>query len=297
MGYLLLLLATIGWSCVGVLVKTASTMVDSSVITFSRFFFGVIFLGILLLVKDRRIRLRSGLKWIWFGAAGKSANYIFENIALTIGYSYGNILVQPVQTVTLLIAGSILFKDKISKRGWIAAALCVIGVIVIGWNGLPFHALMTGGALTTLLFTLAGIGAAVHVLSSRMLAKTMDSGNMNFSVFFWSSLLVSIPLPFQSQAVTGPITFWAFGALVLLGVITGLSFYWLAEAMKRVSFVVVALIGNCSVLFSILWAYLFFREPITVYVVCGTLVFLAGFICLNIPILRPAAKVKTTTEV
>jgi drug/metabolite transporter (DMT)-like permease len=296
LGYALLLLATLAWSFVGVLVKSASTMVDSSIITFSRFFFGVIFLGIFLLIKDRRIRLRTGLKWIWLGAVGKSANYIFENFAITIGYAYGNILVQPVQTVTLLVVASLLFKERVTVRGWLAATLCVIGVIVIGWNGLPLYELMKGSGLTTLLFAMAGIGAAVHVLSQRLLVRTMDSGNMNFSVFFWSSLLVAIPLPIQSQGFTGTVTLWAWVALILLGVITGLSFYWFAEAMKRVPFAVVAIVGNSSVLFTILWSYLFYQEPISGYVIGGTFLFIVGFLLLNFPVPRLASNKETATD-
>ncbi|WJH35849.1 hypothetical protein N6H14_07975 [Paenibacillus sp. CC-CFT747] len=46
--------------------------------------------------------------------------------------------------------------------------------------------------------------------------------------------------------------------------------------------------SNSSVLFSILWSYLIFHEPITLYVVTGTLVFLAGFLLLNLPGRRQA---------
>ncbi|WP_349292461.1 DMT family transporter [Paenibacillus sp. ATY16] len=279
--YLFLFLATLAWSFVGVLVKTASTMVDSSIISFCRFFFGVLVLGIYLLMKDGKIEFRYRMKWLWFGAAGKSANYIFENVALMIGYSYGNILVQPVQTVVLLLAGSFVFKEKVTRAGWISAALCVVGVIVVGWNGVPLDKLLGSSGLTTVLFTLAGIGAAVHVMSQRMLVKTMGNGNMNFSVFLIATLMVSIPIPFQSEGFTGVSTAGAWLALVCLGVITGLSFFWFAEAMKRVPFAVVAIVGNSSVLFSILWAYIFFRDPITSYIIIGTLIFVAGFLLLN----------------
>lgn len=169
--------------------------------------------------------MRLGLKWIWIGAIGKALNYIFENIAIHIGYSYGNILVQPVQTVVLLLAAALLFKDKITKRSWVAAVLCIIGVIIVGWNGVPLHELLNGGGITTILFILAGIGAAVHVLSQRMLIQTMDNGNMNVSIFIISTCLVTLPIPFQSEGFVGPVTVWAWGALLLLGLITGFSFY------------------------------------------------------------------------
>ncbi|GAA3403374.1 DMT family transporter [Paenibacillus hodogayensis] len=290
MGYVLLLLATLAWSFVGVLVKSASAMVDNSLITFSRFFFGVVFLGIFILIKEKRLRPRFSLKWIWIGAAGKGANYIFENLAITLGYAYGNILVQPVQTAALLIAAGLLFKEPVSRQGWSAAALCMLGVLVIGWNGLPARELLSGSGLTTLLFTFAGIGAAIHVLSQRILLKSMDSGNMNLSVFMVSTLLVALPIPFEPHQITGPVTVWGITTLVVLGVITGLSFLWFAEAIKRVSFAVVAVVGNSSVLFSILWSYLFFHEPITGYVLTGTFIFLAGFVLLNVPYGKKTAK-------
>ena len=166
--------------------------------------------------------------------------FAIANIAIKIGYSYGNILVQPVQTVVLLFAAGLLFKEKISKRGWISAAFCVAGVIVVGWNGTPLGELASGSGLTTLLFTLSGIGAAVHVLSQRMLLETIDNGNMNLSIFAMSAIIVAVPIPIQSDGFTGPITVSAWGALVLLGVITGLSFFWFAEGIKRVPFAVVA---------------------------------------------------------
>jgi len=293
LSYILLLLATLAWSFVGVLVKTASTMVDSAIISLARFFFGVIFLGIYLYIRDGRLQIHLGMKWIWIGAIGKSVNYAFENIALKIGYSYGNILVQPVQTVVLLFAAGLLFKEKISPRGWIAAAFCVAGVIVVGWNGTPLGELAEGSGLTTLLFTLAGIGAAVHVLSQRMLLKSMDNGNMNLSVFLLSTVIVAAPIPIQSHGFIGPVSAWAWGALVLLGIITGLSFFWFAEAIKRVPFTVVAIVGNCTVLFAIVWSYLFFRDPITIYVIGGTLIFVIGFLVLNFS--KPEHKEKPAT--
>lgn len=290
MGYILLLLATLAWSFVGVLVKTASTMVDSTMITFARFFFGVVFLGIFLFIRDGKIRLSVGLKWIWIGAIGKAVNYTFENIAIKIGYSYGNILVQPVQTVVLLIAAWLMFKEKISPRGWIAAAFCIAGVLVVGWNGTPMSELMEGSGLTSLLFTLAGIGAAIHILSQRKLLEKMDNGNMNLSVFFVSTLVVTAPIPIQSEGIIGPVTAWAIGAMVLLGIITGLSFFWFAEAIKRVPFAVIAIVSNSAVLFTLLWSYLFFQEPITLYLMAGTVIFIAGILLLNFPLQRRSAK-------
>ncbi|GAA4833694.1 hypothetical protein GCM10023310_08900 [Paenibacillus vulneris] len=283
MGYFLLFLATLSWSFVGILVKTASGMVDSTTITFARFALGIVFLGILLLLKDGRIKLRGNMKWIWLGALGKSCNYFFENLALSIGYSYGNILVGPIQTVILLLVSAFYFKERVSARGWAAAGLCIGGVLMISWNGLPLHQMLASNGLTTVLFIFSAVGTTFHVLSQKMLIQSMDAENMNFSVFFWCSLLMALPLPVQAHA-TGPVNGWAIAALLGLGLITGLSFNWFAQALKRVSFAVAVIVSNSGVLFTIAWSYLFFHDPITVYIIGGAGVFMAGLLLLNWPL-------------
>lgn len=283
MGYVLLLLATLSWSFVGILVKAASTMVDSTTITFARFSIGVVFLGLFLLMKRRGLPLQFRMKWIWLGAIGKAVNYFFENLGLSIGYSYGYILVTPVSTVALLLASVFLFKERITIRGKIASAMCVIGVFIISWNGKPLEQLFGGNSITTLLFIIAGIGATFHVLSQKMLIKAMDPGTMNFSVFFWASLVMLLPLPWQFE-FQGNVSFTAIGALILLGLITGTSFYWFSQGLARVPFSVAVIVSNTSVLFAILWSFLFYRDPITWYILGGALLFSAGLVVLNLPV-------------
>lgn len=298
MGYVLLLLATLSWSFVGILVKSTTGFVDSTTIAFARFALGIVFLGGLLLLKDHALKLRFNMRWIWIGAAGKCCNYLFENIALSIGYSYGNILIGPIQTVILLILSAFWFKEHVSVRGWIAAALCIAGVLLISWNGLSLSELFQGGMVTTLLYGLAALGTAFHVLSQKVLVKEMDAGNMNFSVFLVCTVLLMLPLPW-TFSWSGEFSGYGLLALVLLGVITGLSFYWFSMALKLVSFPVAVIVSNSWVLFSILWSYLFYRDPITVYVIGGGALFVAGLILLNLPLRsaveRPSVR-KTANE-
>lgn len=283
LGYIMLLLATLAWSFVGILVTTASTTFDTTIITFSRFAIGIIFLGILLLLKDGRIKIRGNLKWIWIGAIGKSCSYYFENIAIAKGYAYGGILIPPIQTVVLLLVSTLILKDHVHKKGWVAAILCIIGVLFISWNGQSLSLFLESDAQITLFFAIAAVGSAVHVLSQKMLIKHMDTGNMNFSIFLWCSLIMALPLPIQSHGLIGPSSGLAWLSIILLGLITGLSFYCFTEAVRRVPFPMLVIISNSSVLFMILWSYLFFREPITLYILVGAFTFIVGLIILNLP--------------
>jgi drug/metabolite transporter (DMT)-like permease len=282
MGIILVFIAALMWSFVGILVKIASTMVSSSIISVARFLFGVIFLGVILLIRDRKISVHWKSKWIWIGAIAKSCNYIVENIAISRGYAYGNILVMPIQALFLIIVSAVYFKEKIEGRHWLAILLCILGVFLVSWNGLPMDVFFKTNVITTLLFTLTAIACGFHTLSQKVLIQSMDSGHMNFSVFLWSIILTALPTSFSFH-LTGSFSVWAILALVALGLITGVSFYIYANALKRVSFVVAVILSNSSVLFTLLWSRLFYHEPITTYIVSGALLFLFGVILLNLP--------------
>lgn len=282
------------WSFVGILVKMASGMADNSVITFARFAFGIVFLGFFMKWKRNGFKLRFGLKWVWIGALGKSCNYLFENLAISIGYSYGNILVSPIQTILLLFISAVFLKEHITPRGWIAAVSCVIGVLLISWNGMSLSSLLEGDIWTTGLYALSAVGVAFHVLSQKMLIREMDAGNMNFSIFLLCTLLMALPLPFGAEWPDS-IYLPGLGALMALGLITGLSFYWFAQALKTVPFAVAAIVSNCSILFTVLWSHLVYHDPVTVYLLAGVAICMAGLLLLNLP-LRQAKGNATMTN-
>lgn len=281
MGLLLLVLATLMWSFVGILVKTASFMVDSWVVTFCRFFFGIVFLGIWLYWKEGKLTLLWKSGWIWFGAIGKTCNYIFENIAISIGYAYGNILVMPLQTIFLLAVSILYFKEKVRGVHWLATALCMAGVVLVSWNGEPPDEIFGLNMTISSLFVLAAAGAGAHVFAQKMMIDRYKNGEMNFSMFAIASMLTFLPLPFAGD-MTGEFRFVSLVSLVLLGFITGASFVITAAALKMVPLSVTSIVMNMSVLFTLLWSWLFFREPITGYVMAGACLFVAGMLVLNL---------------
>ncbi len=282
MEYMIMFFIIFIWSFVGILVKTASLFVSSSVISFSRFFFGIIFLAVLLYIRDKKITIYWKYNWIWYGAIGKSLNYIFENIAISMGFAYGNIIVGPIQAMLLIMVSAFYFKEEISRRSWVATIMCVLGVILVSWNGLPLHDLFKDHLIVTLLFVLSAIGAGIHFLSQKILINSMDSAIMNFSVFSISTVITAAPLP-VTFAWKGSFSLLALLALVFLGFATGITFYLYANVLKKIPFLVAVIVSNSGILFTLLWAHLFFNEPITHYIISGASMFIVGMILLNIP--------------
>ena len=293
MTYLLLAIVIIMWSTVGILVKIAGTMVDSNMITFCRFFFGILFLGILLLIKDGKIRVIWRSQWIWFAVIGKTTNYVFENLALSMGSAYTNIVVMPIQAIFLASVATFFLKEKMNFKKGLALVLCIVGVTLVGGKGASLEAFLSDGILPLILFTLSAIGAGLFVLGQKVLADKMDAANMNFSVFLISSLFTALPLPFTKNMIGS----WSMGAmlaLIALGLITGISFYINSIILQRLPLLVAGIFGNTSVLFTLVWVKLFFNETINSYVIIGAIVFVTGIIILNLP--NPK-KIENTIEI
>ncbi len=282
MHYVFLVAAPLMWSFVGILVKIASTTFSSSVVSLSRFLFGTLFLGILLLVRDGRIRINWRSPWIWMGALAKSMNYITENIALRMGEASGNMVVPPLQAIFIAMMATLFFREKMTPTKGIAVVLCMSGSMLISLRGQPLAIFFMTGLVPLLLFVLSAIGSGIHVISQKKLMAHMESANMNFSVFLLSTLVTLVPVPFNME-VTGPVTAGPVLALVGLGFITGISFMMYAIALKKVSLLPATLVGNSAVLFILLWAGLLYGETINSPMILGALVMVVGLVLINLP--------------
>lgn len=283
--YIQMLSVVVMWSIVGPLVKCASASYGSGVITLSRFIFGAIFLAILLLVRDGRVRFDWKNKWILVGVAGKCLNYLTENIALTRGYSYGNVIILPMMAVILAVISVIWFKEKLSPLKVSAIMFCITGVSMLTWKSSPSEP-SSFGLVNMLLFSISAIGAAIHIFSQKVLVADMDSGVMNFTVFSASSVVCLVLLPLEPQPVIAHGLF-AFSSLIGLGFITGISFFLYVNALKSVPLIAATLMSNSSALMTLLWSRLLFDEPMTALTGIGTVVFIVGIVLVNIPDRRP----------
>ncbi|HZG58002.1 DMT family transporter [Paenibacillus sp.] len=279
---LYLLIATLSWSFVGVLVKLAALQFDSYTITFARFAVGAAALAVIIAIGRKSPRPAAFHRWIWIGALGKAGNYLFENIAITIGYAYGNVLVQPIQTIALLVAGLFLFKDRLTTKSWISAAVVLTGVLLITLNGRSIYETIATQGWITLLFVFSGIGAALHFLSQKMLLDSMGDLPMNYSIFFWASMLTAAPLPFAADWSPAFVP-GAWLAAAALGLITGISFLMLSKALRTVKFSIAVIVSNMAALFTVLWSGVLLNEPITGYIVFGAVTVVAGMTMLNWP--------------
>ncbi|MDO4483466.1 MAG: DMT family transporter [Clostridia bacterium] len=291
MGYFYLVCVSVLFSFGGTFAKLLKPYLSSNYITFFRFAVGVLFLLALKLVLRQGFRrdffqsLKKCGKWIVIGAAAKTLAYLTENYALLRGPSYGNIITQPAQAVFITIVSYMLFREKITRKKLLCMALCLMGVLLISWNGRPMETFFRENLLLLVLFIISGMCAGAHVLAQKMVADRMDNVDSNLSMFVLAaamSALFLIPdaaangLPDMRMDIMGIVGLLGFGFN------TGIGFYLNAKAIPLVPLFMVPIIQSMMVIYAIIWGALFFGEAITGYVIGGTAIFMVGLVALQL---------------
>ncbi len=287
MGYLYLLLVAFLFSFSGTCAKIIGPYFSSEYISFFRFVFGVFFLLLLKFItkhhfaNDFKAQFKKVGIWLFFGAAGKEISYLAENYGLTHGVSYGNILAQPVQLLFIVFVSVVVFKEKLTKRKALFIIPCVLGTLLVSWNGGALSDYLSGDAALLLLYVVSGIGAACHIIAQKKVADSMDIIDSNLTLFMMAACLAFFPIikPTMNGALIGvKPSLMCILAMLLFGFNTGIGFYFNAKAIPLVPFYMVPIIQSFMVFFSLTWGILFFHEHITVYVIAGALMFVTGII-------------------
>ena len=154
-----------------------------------------------------------------------------------------------------------------------------IFITVVGTFG---HLVVAGMAA----FVLAGIGAAGFSISQKARIREMDIVEMNESMFIFgwlTTLLVLIP---TAPHATGAVNISGTISMLLLGIITCVGFLLQAAGIRTVPLLIATIIQSSSTVLTILWGVLFYHDPISRYVVLGTVFFMTGIVLVNLPAMK-----------
>ena len=261
------------------MIKASGTMVSPMMLSFLRFAIGVCLLLAIQGVKTGRLSLQLAGGWIVAGGILKAVHYLGENYGVMRGFSYGGIIVWPIQTLVILVVSVTVFREKLTRRMMLGTAMCLSGIALVTWNGAPYEVFIQANASTFLAFLLAGIGAAGFFIAQKRLVEKMEIVRMNVSMFLYGMLTTLLVLPVTSARIPhirGAANIPGALSIFLLGAITCVGFLLQAAAIRKVPMVLATIIQSCTVILSILWGVLFYGDPLSGYVIAGTAIFLVG---------------------
>ena len=286
MGYFYLILQALIFSFGGLMIKSVGTMLSPFLTSCLRFTIGIAMLFLIQRVRTGKLRLTLTDRVILIGGVCKALHYLAENFGVMRGFSYGGVLVWPVQTVVVFLVSKIVDKEKTGLRTLAGTILCVAGVITISWNGASLSLFPGSSGITMAAFVLAGIGAAGFSISQKAKIRKMDIVEMNASMFTFgwlTTLLVLIP---TAPHVTGAVNMSGTISMLLLGIITCVGFLLQAAGIRTVPLLIATIIQSSSTVLTILWGVLIYHDPISRYIVLGTVFFMTGIVLVNLPAMK-----------
>ena len=281
-GYLLLILQAVIFSFGGLMIKSVGTMFSPFLTSCLRFMIGIGILLAIQKIRDGHIHLTLLRKVIVIGGVCKAIHYLGENFGVMRGFSYGGVLVWPVQTIVVFLISVFLYKERTTLRTAAGTLLCILGIGMISWNGAPLSVFLESGFVTMTAFILAGIGAAGFSLAQKKMVMNMELTEMNTSMFifgWFTTLFVLVP---TGPHMTGRASFPAIACILLLGGITCIGFLLQGAALKTVPILIATIIQSSTVILTILWGVLFYGDPLSTCIIAGTVLFLAGILAVNL---------------
>ena len=286
MGYFYLILQALIFSFGGLMIKSVGTMLSPFLTSCLRFTIGIAMLFLIQRIRTGRIRLTLTDRVILIGGVCKALHYLAENFGVMRGFSYGGVLVWPVQTIVVFLVSTLVYREKTGLRTLAGTILCVAGVITISWNGASLSVFLGNSGIIMAAFVLAGIGAAGFSISQKARIREMDIVEMNASMFTFgwlTTLLVLIP---TVPHATGAVNISGTISMLLLGIITCVGFLLQAAGIRTVPLLIATIIQSSSTVLTILWGVLIYHDPISRYVVLGTVFFMTGIVLVNLSAMK-----------
>ena len=212
------------------------------------------------------------------GLAGLSGLFLalhFASWIASLDYTSVANSVVLVNTIPLWVAlmAPFLTHDRVGRKTFLSAAVCVAGAVVIGWEG----ASIRGHALRgDLLAVVGAIAAAVYIVLGRRLRARL-SLLAYATVCYGSATIVLWLLVFMLRLPVcgfGSQTWWAFLGMAVISQIAGHTSYNWALKWFSTTIVAVSLLGEP--VGSTILAYFLFGEGLTPMMLAGSVLILAG---------------------
>ncbi|MBT3274694.1 MAG: DMT family transporter [Spirochaetales bacterium] len=270
------------WSFTPVMVKIALQFIDPFTLSFLR-----LIQGLALVVLLHRIRTGSFRKmyrfepWIILGGFGIAVNYVLFVVALNFTTaSMGGLVIQ-FQFVTLAALAWIVLKEPFHIRKLAAVLVIVSGVsLVFFYRQAASELIHPEYVFGNVCMLIAGLGWGVYALSGKAVSHRKTNFEMLIPMFSMAAL-VSLAASLIGFEYRAPITWQGITSIIILGTgVTGIGFLFLSTSLRRLNASLVGGITSVTPLFNILVSHRILGEPLSLTLVIGAVICIAGLVAL-----------------
>jgi drug/metabolite transporter (DMT)-like permease len=289
-GILLALLGAICFSTKAIFVKLAyrDTNIDAITLLAWRMIFSVpFFVGAAFISSSKTDNVKFTTKqWLYIALIGCLGYYI-SSLLDFLGLQYVSAgierLILFIYPTLVLLMSSFIFKQKIKPLQWLALIITYFGLATAFFGEVDFNSSQKQNFVlgSVLIFICAFTYAAYIVGSGRLIPKV---GASKFNSYAMSFASVGVLLHF---AILGNVSLLRLPTLVyvysfLMAIFsTVIPSYLVTASINRIGSDNAAIVGSVGPVSTILLAYFFLSEEITVWQIVGTTLILAGVLIIG----------------
>jgi DME family drug/metabolite transporter len=281
-GYLLILLASFGWSMAGVFVTwiMAAGQVGGVTLAFWRDGGAMVCLLAALGLRRRsvlRIRWRD-LGWLFAaGGLGIGVFHALWNLSIAANGVAVAGAITHTSAAFAAVGARILWREPLSRLKRWSLALAVTGAALVFGVDRLFQVRVTFGSL------LVAFGAALAYSAYGLFCKGVSARLHPLTVTTWGFVFATLVLlPFQRwnslPAMPAPSLWPSYAALVLVSTILAFTAY--AAGLRQVSVSTASILSTSAVIFQQVWAYLLLGERLQPLQFAGVALVLGSVILL-----------------
>jgi len=277
-GVLLALLSAALWGLTPVVTKGALTGFTPEFLSFVRLAVAAI---IFRALAGRDARWFVSDSWIWLAGAGLGADFILYNYGMQFTAANVAGLVINIELLSTIAFAMWILGERFNARRVAGGAITIAGVLIVSLDGLDFSDVTRRDRVFgNILVMLAGISWSLFAVAQRRttFGKTLYA---RLTPIFSVAALFAAPLMLRPgvwsiKPAISPVLM--FIVLTVFG--TGVVYWVYARAQEMIDVSVLSILLCTIPVFAVGFAYLLLEEPVTLQLVTGGMVILAGIVLI-----------------
>ncbi|CAN1211507.1 DMT family transporter [Tumidithrix helvetica PCC 7403] len=292
LGLGLSLLTVFLWGFLAVVLKIVLQVLDAYTVTWFRFLFAFLCLGIYLATKQELPKLRQlGLPFLGLLAIATlclATNYILFLLGLEqTSPNNAQILIQLAPV--LLGFGSLwLFKERYNRQQWVGVTVLILGMVLFSHEQIRTLVTTLDSYLWgNFLLVVAAIAWAIYGLAQKQLLQKLPSASVMLCVYGGSSLLFApLASPARLLAIEplymGLLLFCALNTLIAYGAFAAALEHWDASRVSAVLTLTPLVTLGASEAVTLFFPALLATRTLTITALCGAILVVAGSLAISL---------------
>jgi drug/metabolite transporter (DMT)-like permease len=288
-GVLIALLGAVCFSTKAIFVKLAyrETSIDAVPLLALRMLFSLpffIFSAIVSSAKSTNVKF-TFRQWVYVAFIGCLGYYI-SSLLDFVGLQYVSAgierLILFIYPTLVLLMSSLIFKEKISGKQWLAVAITYVGLFLAFFGEVTFEGQDSDFYFGALMIFACAFTYAAYIVGSGRIIPAVGAAKFNSYAMSFACAGVLIHFFITSDETLLNLPGEAYGYSIAMALLsTVIPSYLVTEGIKRIGSDNAAIVGSIGPVSTIIQANIFLYEPILAMQIAGTVLILIGVLLIG----------------